>query len=260
MNTGTAVIDGMAKSPVAGFWRRLASIIIDAIVIALPFQMLAAVLFAMTAGTVQMQSGFFSSCENGGKDQISEQLRPLAPRDSNFITTCRTSLFGATTGRTLTVGRATREGNLTTTVTMSYMQDQEGTIIKGTDIGWIFNLTLMIYLVAMIWMTGRTLGGRAVRIRVIDTANPDAGEVPLRKAIVRYLVMSIGFMPGAAFYAYQYWSKGGIADQMFTAGAFPMYAATVVLATLWALVLIVQIARKADPIYDRLAGTSVRRA
>lgn len=243
----------------AGFWRRLLAFVIDTIIVMLPFQLLAAVLFAMTAGMVQMQSGFFSSCEHGGRDQISEELRPLAPRDSNFITVCRTTLLGATTGRTLTVGRATREGNLTTTVTMSYMQDKEGSIVKGTDIGWIFYLTLMIYLVAMISNSGKTLGGRAVRLRVIDTTNPDAREVPLRKVLIRYLVMLIGVVPGAVFYGYQYWSKGGIADAMFTTEAFPVFAAAVVFSGLWALALTIQIAKKIDPIYDRAAGTAVIR-
>jgi len=49
----------------AGFWRRLWSIIIDSIIVMLPFQMLAAVLFATTAGMIQMNSGFFSNCVAG---------------------------------------------------------------------------------------------------------------------------------------------------------------------------------------------------
>jgi uncharacterized RDD family membrane protein YckC len=260
MDTRASGIDAATDLARAGFWRRLLATIIDTIVVMLPFQLLAAVLFAMTAGMVQMQSGFFGSCGHGGKDQISEELRPLAPRDSNFITVCRTSFLGATTGRTLTVGRATREGNLTTTVTMSYMQDKEGSVVKGTDIGWIFYLTLMIYLVAMISNSGKTLGGRAVRLRVIDATNPDARGVPLRKAVIRYLVMFIGVVPGVVFYAYQYWSKGGIADAMFTADSFPVFAAAAVFSGLWALALAIQIAKKIDPIYDRAAGTAVIRA
>lgn len=244
----------------AGFWRRWLALIIDTIIVLLPFQLLAAGLFAMTAGMVQMPSGFFNICEHGGKDQISEALRPLAPRDSNFITACRTSFLGATTGRTLTMGRATREGNLTTTVTMSYMQDKEGTVVKGTTIDWIFYLTLVIYLVAMISTGGRSLGGRAVRIRVIDAKNPDALEVPLHKVVIRYLVMFIGVMPLAAFYTFQYWSKGGIADAMFTTEVLPVFAATAVFGALWALALTIQIARKTDPIYDRAAGTAAIRS
>jgi hypothetical protein len=133
--TDAATFDEVTELPRAGFWRRLASITLDLIIVMLPFQMLAAVLFAATAGTVQMQNGFFSFCEHGGKDQISEQLRPLAPRDSNFITNCRTSFLGATTARRLIVGRATRDGNITTNVTNSFMQDQEGAVIMRLPSG-----------------------------------------------------------------------------------------------------------------------------
>ena len=260
MMTDAATFDEVTELPRAGFWRRLASITLDLIIVMLPFQMLAAVLFAATAGTVQMQNGFFSFCEHGGKDQISEQLRPLAPRDSNFITKCRTSFLGATTARRLIVGRATRDGNITTNVTNSFMQDQEGAVIKGTDIGWIFNLALGIYLVAMIWKRGKTIGARAVRIRVIDVTNPASREVPLRKAIVRYLVMFVGIIPGVTFFIYQYWSKGGVADAMFTQDAFMVFTACAVFGALWGLVLTVQIAKKVDPVYDRVAGTAVLRS
>jgi len=259
LDTPASGID-MATDPArAGFWRRFASILIDSIIVMLPLQLLAAALFAMTAGTVQMPSGFFHACEHGGSKHIPEILRPLAPRESNFITFCRTSFFGMTTGRTVTVGRTTQEGNLTTTVTMSYLQDKDDKVIKGIDIDWVFYFALIIYLVAMISKRGRTLGGQAVRIRVIDAANPGARQVPLRKVMLRYLVMGIGVMPMVVFYAYQYWSKGGIADAMFTAEAYPVFAATVVFSGLWALALTIQIAKKTDPIYDRAAGTAVIR-
>jgi hypothetical protein len=51
--------DAAIGLPRAGFWRRLLSLIVDVIVVMLPFQILAAVLFTATGGTVQMDSGFF---------------------------------------------------------------------------------------------------------------------------------------------------------------------------------------------------------
>ena len=260
MDTPTSGVD-MATDPArAGFWRRFASILIDSIIVMLPLQLLAAALFAMTAGTVQMPSGFLHYCEHGGSKHIPEQLRPLAPLESNFIKFCRTSFFGMTTGRTVTVGRTTQEGNLATTVTMSYLQDKDDKVIKGIDIDWVFYFALIIYLVAMISKHGRTLGGRAVRIRVIDAANPRRASGPAAKGRLRYLVMFIGVMPIVAFYAYQYWSKGGIADAMFTAETAPVLVAAALFGFIWALTLTIQIAKKTDPIYDRAAGTAVIRA
>ena len=79
MDTPTSGVD-MAIDPArAGFWRRFASILINPIIVMLPLQLLAAALFAMTAGTVQMPSGFLHYCEHGGSKHIPEQLRPLAP-------------------------------------------------------------------------------------------------------------------------------------------------------------------------------------
>ena len=66
--------------PRAGFWRRWLALLIDTIIVALPFQMLAAVLFAMTAGMVQMDSGLFSSCEVG--KIIPQGLDPPPPQAS----------------------------------------------------------------------------------------------------------------------------------------------------------------------------------
>ena len=156
--------------PRAGCWRRWWSIFIDSIVVILPFGLLAAVLFAMTAGTVQMNSGLFTSCVDG--KTIPQGLNPPPPRDSNAMRVCQVSFFGATTGATLTVGRVTREGTSTTSVSQTYMLDKEGTPISGTSIDWIYQLAFVAYLVAMAWKTGRTLGARATGIRVIDVANP----------------------------------------------------------------------------------------
>jgi hypothetical protein len=101
--------------PRARFWRRLLSLVVDSIIIMLPFQILAAALFSVTAGMIQMHGGFFHTCEDG--EYTPQTLDPPPPHDSNFMRVCRTSFFGATTGAVLTVGRVTREGTTTTTVT-----------------------------------------------------------------------------------------------------------------------------------------------
>jgi uncharacterized RDD family membrane protein YckC len=257
MNTDATTVAATTQSPRAGFWRRFLSLLIDVIIVTLPFQAVAAVLFAATAGYIQMQSGFFSECQNG-KD-IPQALSPPPPRDSNFMRVCRTSFFGATSGATLTVGRTTKEGTTTTTVSQIYMLDKDGTVINGHSIDGIVQLGLLAYLVAMIRSTGKTLGARVVRVKVIDTANPGVAGVPLRKAILRYLAMFIGDVPAFALLLYGLAVSGGSADAMFTAGFFKLLIVALLLGGIWSIVLIVQIARKTDPYYDRLAGTAVVR-
>ena len=241
--------------PRAGFWRRWWALIIDGIIVTLPFGMLAAVLFATTAGMIQMNSGLFTSCVDG--KTIPQGLNPPPPHDSNAMRVCRVSFFGATTAATLTVARVTREGATTTSVSQSYMLDKEGIPIRGTSIDWIYQLGFVAYLVAMVWKTGKTLGARAAGVRVIDVANPGAAGVPLGRAIGRYLAMMIGAVPALALLSYQYATTGGNADAMFTGQFFQWFAYAGVFGGVWAIVLIIQIARKTDPVYDRLAGTAV---
>ena len=257
MDSGAPGTDATTELPRAGFWRRWLALLIDVIIVMLPFQILAAILFAMTAGMIQMESGFFSYCVDG--KTIPQGLNPPPPHDSNAMRVCRISFFGAPTGAVLTVARVTREGNTTTTVSQGYMLDKEGTPIQGTSIDWIYQLALLAYLVGMIWRTGKTLGARIVGVRVIDTANPGASGVPIHRAVIRYLAMAIGAVPAFALLIYQSVAVGGSADAMFTGGFFRWFAGACGLGALWVLVLIVQIARKSDPVYDRLAGTAVVR-
>ena len=241
----------------AGFWRRWLAKLIDMIIVAIPFQILAAILFSMTAGFVQMHSGVTISICNA-TSTIPQSLAPPPPHDSNFAAVCRTSLFGAQTGATLIVGRTTREGNATTTVRQGYMLDKDGNVISGLSIDWFFVLAFLVYLVGMTWTSGRTWGDRVMGVRVADVAEPSASGIPLRKAIIRYLAMVIGFVPVFAILIYQYAvAGGGGVDAVFTPSFFRWLIYTGVPAFIWVVMLITQIAMKKDPVYDRLAGTAV---
>jgi hypothetical protein len=256
MDTDASRIDA-TYLPRAGFWRRSLATVIDTIVVMVPFQALAAALFAITAGMIQMNSGFYRFC--APVEAIPPLLEPAPPHDSNFVNVCRTSFFGATTGALLIVGRSTREGNTTTNVTVSYMLDRNGNPIPGRSINGIFELAFLVYLVGMVWKTGTTVGARILKIRVIDTADPEQSGVPLRKAIVRYLALCIGYVPMFAVLMFQRVFVGSSADAMFTAAFFRWFMYAGGLAAVWAIVLFFQIVLKKDPVYDRLAGTAAIR-
>jgi uncharacterized RDD family membrane protein YckC len=240
-----------------GFWRRWVSTIIDLIIVALPFQALAAILFSMTAGTVQMDGGFINTCSVSRS--VPAALDPPPPHDSNFSRVCHFWFFTAKIGGVLTVGRTTQDGAVTTTVTQGYMLDSNDKPIKGFDLDWIVWLALVTYLVAMIWKSGRSLGDRVVKLRVIDVVNPTAQEVPLRKAFLRYVAMLIGAAPVFALLISRRLMEGNDADAMFTSGFAPWFIGTGLIAAVWMIVLIVQVALKRDPYFDRLAGTAVIR-
>lgn len=257
MDTRASGIDATEDLARAGFWRRGLAIAIDSIVVMLPFQILAAILFTATAGGIQMNSGFYSFCMPA--KTIPQGLAPVPPQDSNFAQVCRTSFFGATTGATLNVGRTTRDGNATTTVSQSYMLDRDGKPIRATSIDAIFWLALLAYFIGMIWKTGKTLGCRVARVRVVGIAQPGVSGVPLRKVFIRYLAMAIGVMPAFAILIYQWVTVGGGADAMFNATFFQWIGYAMLFAAAWVIVLAMQMGMKKDPVYDRLAGTAVLR-
>ena len=257
MDNAVAYHEAPAALVRAGCWRRWLAILIDWIILAVPFQLLAVILFSLTAGHIQMNNSFYSHCEP--IKTIPQGLTPSPPHDSNFASVCDQSLFGARTGTTLNVGRITREGSTTTTVSQGYMLDADRNPVSGTLIDWIVVLAFIGYLVGMTHKTGRTLGARVVKVRVVDAANPQKPGVPLGRTIVRYLATAIGWIPAFTLLIYLNIAGGGSADAMFTAGTLQGSLFTVLLGVAWGIVLTVQIAQKRDPVYDRLAGTAVLR-
>jgi uncharacterized RDD family membrane protein YckC len=240
-----------------GFWRRWLATLIDAVIVMLPFQALAAILFSLTAGMIQLDNGLFRTCTVSR--EIPAALDPPPPHDSNFSNVCHFWFFTMKNGAVMIVGRTTRDGAVTTTVTEGYMLDANDKPIKGYNIDWIVWLSLVAYLALMIWKSGRSLGGRVVNLRVIDTTDPGAINVPLRKAFLRYLAMAIGFVPVFALLLFRRLTVGDNPDELFTTGFFQWFLGAGLIAMVWTIVLIVQVARKRDPWYDRLAGTAVIR-
>ena len=259
MNIDASQTDTATDPPRGGCWRRWWATLIDCVVVLLPFQILAAILFNLTAGMVQMDGGIYSFCAPTPTEKIPQFLNPPPPHDSNFAGVCRFSFFGMPNGAILTVGRATREGSTRTTVTQTYMLDKDGTPINGIAIDGFVQLALLAYLVGMIWKTGKTLGARVAGLKVIDVTQPGRSGVPIHKAVIRYLAMAIGFVPMFAVLIYQSVATNRSADAMFTGSFFRWFMYAGVFGMLWGIVLIIQIAMKKDPIYDRLAGTAVVR-
>jgi uncharacterized RDD family membrane protein YckC len=254
MHDGNVGPDGMVDLPRAGFWRRLVATLIDLVVVAFPFQVLAVILFAVTAGMVQMHSGLtFNYCDR--VKTIPQSLKPPPPHDSNAAQVCRISLFGATTAIVLTVGRVTKESYGTKIITQAYMLNKNGDPIDGISIDWFVLFAFFTYLIGMVWKTGRTVGARVVGVKVVDAAARRSLGVPIRKAVLRYLAMEIGFVPAFILLIYQRVTTDGSADAMFTPDFLGLMIYAV--AALWIALLIYQAASKNDPVYDHLAGTVV---
>jgi uncharacterized RDD family membrane protein YckC len=232
--------------------------LIDGIIISLPFQVAVAILFAVTSGRIQQVSGFtYTNCSV--RQTVPDGLAPPPPAGSNFARECNVYFFGAQTARTLQVGRVTKEGAITKTVSRGYMLDRQGRPIDGVSADWIVMMAFIAYLLAMETRTGATLGDRAMRIRVIDAAVPAAPSVPVRKIVTRYLAVSVGFLPMLAVALAYFGPYGPDFEEIAASNIFTWLWITGAAAFGWVIFLTVQIIRKRDPLYDRIAGTAVVR-
>jgi hypothetical protein len=123
-------------------------------------------------------------------------------------------------------------------------------------------LALSAYMVAMETRTGATLGSRAMRICVIDAATLAGPSVPLRKIVLRYLAMLIGFLPILAvllIFLIVLWKHGWDVGEIATVNFLNWFLVAGFVLFGWIIFLGVQIAFKRDPLYDRIAGTAVLR-
>lgn len=247
--------------PRVGFWRRFLALIIDMAIILIPLQAVVTVLYANTNGVIQGNFGFtITSCSP--LTQIPDGLQPAPPEGINGAAECRTSFLGFDINRVLIVSKTTQSGNVTTSVSQSYALDANGLPSDGVfDVTWVAVLLLLAYLVIMEIRSGRTLGKRATGIKVIDAAAPDRVGISAGKALGRQVMMWIGLAPGfiAPIALSGFFSTAEL--EPFFNG--PYFVPALILIGLigfgWALWIVISLVRKVDPIYDRIAGTSVLR-
>jgi hypothetical protein len=142
-------------------------------------------------------------------------------------------------------------------VAQTYLAGPNGTTVKGVDLSWVAPVLFLAYLIVFQSRSGQTLGLRLMGSRLLMPSNPNVAKVPLLRIITRYAVMLGGFFPAAlvAFYLSSAARNAPNDAPLPFAGIAPLIV--VILGLGWPLWNIVLIARKQDPIFDRVAGTAV---
>lgn len=249
MDTDAAHLGATADLSRGGFWRRWTATLIDTIVILLPFQ----ILFAMTAGMVQMDSGLFGICTT--IKTVPQSLHPAPPHDSNFARICRFSLFWRANRRDpdrrtrharglrhderhprLHAGQGQKANRrhvhrLDGHAGISCLSCRHG--LDRTNIGRS-NCRRQGHRRRGAWCCGGTDP---------QSDHPKPGNGNRLCACVRHLELPIP-------------ANGGSADAIFTGSFFRWFMSAGLLGAAWVVVLIWRIAAKKNPVYDRLRGRS----
>lgn len=241
----------------AGFWRRLLAALIDSAIVLIPLQLVVAVLFITTNGRIQGDFGFATSvCTEVA---IPAVIDPPPPPDSNYAIRCDSSLFGLRTSSVLHVGVETASANMTTRTEVTYRLDGNGLPYPAArDVSFWAGLALFIYLVLMETAFGAGVGKQIVGLKVIDRQNSRDRGLSLGKALLRNAFMYTGAVPVVAVLLFAS-STADPLGAMASSGFWTAFAVAAALEVAWIIWILVSLIAKRDPIYDRLAKTSVVR-
>lgn len=242
----------------AGFWRRFAAFIIDFLIVLVPLQIAVAILFAMTNGSIQGSFGIVSRvCQPLA--QAPAGLVPPPPADANTATECESSFFGLPTSRDLTIGTVQQEGNTTTGLYYTYSLDGDGKPNNAVQTDWIAILALLAYLIAMEHRTGATIGKRALGLRAVPTHAPSQIGLSLKQAAIRNFAQFIGMVPALLVLFIFLFVAMDPLTAMESSSFWTLFTIAIIIQLAWVIWIIVSVSNKRDPIYDRIAGTSVLR-
>lgn len=245
-----------------GFWRRVLALVLDALMVLVPLQILVAVLFAATGGGVQGSFGIVSTnCQQS--TELPAGLDPPPPDGFNYVVECRASLFGFDTSRTLIAGKQTVDGAVTTNVFQSYALDAAGNPRPGA-----FHADLLAIIACFAWMVGfaavrgATPGKRVLAMCIIQHAEPDRPGLGFGRSLGREAAKWLGALPSLGVFL---WLSGwgsdadSLTQAMQSGTSLAVLAAAGIINLVWMMWIVISIVRRRDTIYDRIAGTAVIR-
>ena len=230
-----------------GFWRRVGAFFLDAAIVLIPLQLLVVVLYTQTDGRIQGSFGLiYRMCAD--LDRVPEGF-PHTLERIDTVQDCQTTLFGLPMSRQLVLSQTDQTEGQQRTLTEELWLNADGYHVESLwlDANGAALAIFLLYLIAFEWRIGQTVGKHVLDIRVLDRDALDALGIPLTKAIFRQAVL---FAPILAFLLLQYGATSRGAA-VFLGGLF------LVFASIWVISVTISLARKTDPLYDRLAGTIV---
>lgn len=236
------------KTPVrAGLWPRAIALLIDGCCITLVLGILGLVLFAPTGGKIRVQHMLLGSQSCTAENpQIFQELDITLPSDFRVtqIGRCTNSLLGYVHDSVLVAAEVTRSGATTIIRELTYPLDTTGHPTRPFYLDSMWVLIFAIYVIALEWRTGRTLGKDLMDVRVRSQSGTGPGFAPVVK---RFLVRFFGLV---------------LLQCLSLIATSPDVSLAVPIAGLLAFVavsidFVVSVRSGGLPWHDRLAGTEV---
>jgi uncharacterized RDD family membrane protein YckC len=247
------------QPPRAGLWRRALAICFDFIIVCLPFQIAAAVLFAASDGKFQETMGLrMVQCDLVPASEVArfseKGLVPPPPSDANYANSCTISLFGFPTAKVLVIGRHTVERTGTSTVTkdfhVAYPLSTDGNLAKAHSIDWMPQSALLIYWFATLTFFGQTIGMRVMKARLVMLDHVASRSVPFLRVFYRNFLAGLPMVPIIVV---------GVYGALFGDIPFGLLVGSTSIAFLAGVWVFRDLVFKWDPFFDRYAGTAVIR-
>ncbi len=246
-----------AVSERAGFWRRIAAILIDVIFISAVVGAFGAALYGPTNGAIRVRNTVIWTFECSATSVNRPDLRVPADFKPNAAAVCIRRFLGVEHDRVLVMAEVTKSGNVTHRRAINLPVDAQGGITRAIYLDYLTIFFIAIYLVVLEWGFGRTLGKRLLGLRACSLGG---SSIKLSQAAIRTLVRLI---PST-------WIIVVILIFLVLDPARPMstlmsnmviiYGSGFVLSLVFLLNFILAVRRKNLPWHDRLAGTEVVRA
>ena len=259
------------SEPRAGFWRRgiawsidgLVATVLAGVIIAIPV----AWVFAATNGAVQFGGPslvILEKCTPAALNHLPGGLEPPPASDANFAVDCRYSLLGlADTGRVLTVGKVStvNQGysSTTTSIGRTYGLGADGLPRSVVSLDGLVLLFFLLYLILLQSRYGATAGMALLKIRVIRVESPRSVGVPPLKALIRLVVLFVGFVPVLAYLIWRFLPReADLNNSGYASRSAPiLLTAALLLSGAFYLWVLIDIIRRRDPVCDRIARTAV---
>lgn len=227
------------------FWRRALALTIDTLIVSVAIAAVGITLSLSTGGRIRAGEAFISQVECFKLDRSYPEITLPQGFKPTATARCVRSFLGRSYDWYLFVQRKIESGAVSYVTNLTYPLDPGGAVARPIYLdNWLFVL-LVVSIFIQEWKEGKTLGKRAMGLRVQSLGSEPRSGRQIATRLLRFAYL----VPMQAAYA-----VGSVTALFAVLGLGALIAAITVGE------LLLAIRRGQVPFYDRMAGTEVVRA